>query len=472
MSSKKGYSRYFIILQEDEKGYGLASDKLPTGYVKLETKNGKCKISFYVQNLKGEGKPYHMMLICSKKDTKAVIKLDELNIDDSGKAETCLEYPIDNIGNYNMTVDKVTGAAIVKVSGSVIAAPMSGFVTTDIPLEWKTYPLIDIQNKRGEEENKEQTVEESNIFEKYEEGIEKVKEESDRKEENEQDLIIEVKADENREECKLDIEYNSEEDRNERNIISASKQKGTKAAPVETPKAVSPEQAAPEAAPPEQMVPEATAPEQVMPEAAVPKTTTPEVTIPETVAPEEMQSEQKIPEEIISGLKIDELKITEEEESIFEEKKECKQDMPMGTLGEFFKKLAEGFEEITGVCDGIKTCKWYKVPVRYLNNMYDISDYNKYTIVYYPMLGYYPYIRNHGHYILGYKCDKEGNMKYLVYGIPGTKSIMDQPFGGKSGFVTWIPSKKVTNYGDQLGYWLMFYDFKTSNIVVPKKKNH
>ena len=54
-------------------------------------------------------------------------------------------------------------------------------------------------------------------------------------------------------------------------------------------------------------------------------------------------------------------------------------------------------------------------------------------------------------------------MKYLVYGIPGRKGRQDQPYGGKSGFVTWMPCDK----NDDMGYWLMFYDFKNSVIVVP-----
>ena len=68
--------------------------------------------------------------------------------------------------------------------------------------------------------------------------------------------------------------------------------------------------------------------------------------------------------------------------------------------------------------------------------------------------------------MIGFKCDDEGRVKYLVYAVPGTKDKLEQPYGGKSGFVTWMPySKKGKDYG----YWLMFYDFKNSMIVVPMK---
>ena len=88
--------------------------------------------------------------------------------------------------------------------------------------------------------------------------------------------------------------------------------------------------------------------------------------------------------------------------------------------------------------DEIKYCKWYKVPVSDLDEMCNMSNYNRYAVAYYPMLNYYPYIRQHKYFMLGYKCDKEGNLRYIVYGIPGNRNIDDQPYEGKTGFVTWV----------------------------------
>ena len=96
--------------------------------------------------------------------------------------------------------------------------------------------------------------------------------------------------------------------------------------------------------------------------------------------------------------------------------------------------------------------------------MCNTADYNKYTVAYYPMLNYYPYIKKYGYFFIGYKCDSNGNLKYIVYGVPGKKDKDEQPYVGKTGFVTWISSDD-----DKNGCWLMFYDFKNSNIVVPMK---
>jgi D-alanyl-D-alanine carboxypeptidase len=78
-------------------------------------------------------------------------------------------------------------------------------------------------------------------------------------------------------------------------------------------------------------------------------------------------------------------------------------------------------------------------------------------------LNYYPYIKKHGYFMLGYKCDSEGNLKYIVYGVPGKKDKDEQPYDGKTGFVTWVSDKD----SDEVGCWLMFYDYKNSTVVVP-----
>lgn len=134
-----------------------------------------------------------------------------------------------------------------------------------------------------------------------------------------------------------------------------------------------------------------------------------------------------------------------------------------GSVGEYFEGIANGFEHCRGEYQEIKYCKWYKVPVHDLHEMCNMSNYNRYTVAYYPMLNYYPYIRKYGHFMLGYKCDKDGNLRYIVYGIPGKKNRDEQPYEGKTGFVTWINDETR----DGMGCWLMFYDFRNSTVVVP-----
>lgn len=136
----------------------------------------------------------------------------------------------------------------------------------------------------------------------------------------------------------------------------------------------------------------------------------------------------------------------------------------IGSIGKYFEKLAEGFKVHNGSLNDINYCKWYKVNIKSIDDLSDESNYNKYTLAFYPMLNYYPYISKIGHFLLGYKCNPNGEMKYIIYAIPGSKEKTDQPYGGRTGFVTWTSDNSTG-----LGYWLMFYDFKNSSIVIPTK---
>ena len=136
-----------------------------------------------------------------------------------------------------------------------------------------------------------------------------------------------------------------------------------------------------------------------------------------------------------------------------------------GSIGEYFESIVEGFDRDYDSIDELKYTKWYKIPVHDLHEMCNMSNYNKYTLAYYPMLNYYPYIKKYGYFMLGYKCDSQGNLKHIIYAIPGKKDKDEQPYDGRTGFVTWVNLSGK----DKDGCWLMFYDFKNSTVVVPMK---
>lgn len=416
LAQKKSYSRYFIILQEDEKGYSLSTDKTASGYAKLELKNDKCKISYYVQNLKKEMTPYYMVLICNKKDVKKIIKISEMNIDDYGRADIFYEYPVNDIARSNISMDKVSGAAIVKLIEGKIISVMSGFATTEIP-DWKNFELFEDKNRNSNEDEQsveeKDIVEDTSIFDKYEESIEVTKQRDTGED--------------------LDDVKDQEIVENEReNVDNLEKEK------IE-----------------EDL----------------------ELIRQQDTEPLESLDEDKVDEVIVNeNIEEDPVKIEEVSDDFSETAENYDEqigndnsdlvDYPRGSKAKFFKSLTEGFEEVTDLCKEIKRCKWHKVDVKTIHKMYDVSDYNKYTTIYYPMISYYPYIKKYSHYLIGYKCDKNGEVKYLVYGIPGKRDVVEQPYGGKSGFVTWIPKDDNAGYG----YWLMFYDYKTATIIIPEKK--
>lgn len=425
MVQKKSYSRYFIILQEDEKGYSISSDKVVSGYAKLEVKNEKCKVSYYVQNLKKELAPYYMMLICNKKEVKKILKIGEMNIDDYGRADICYEYPMDNVAGSGISVDKVSGAAIVKLLDNNILGVMSGFASTEIP-SWKSFAVVEDRTRESQEEIAEEP---RSIFDKYEESIEAAK-----LSENKENVIEDNEAarqDESEEVESVVLKEYAEQPRENKNdqVEKLTSEAGRQQ----------------------------------------------DIEVEELTHEEERQQDVedeniKLENEDVQVANREEKNRDDSSKELLRESEYETYDYPRGSTGDFFRNLTDGFEEITDMASDIKRAKWYRVPVGQVEDMYDTSNYNRYTILYYPMISYYPYFRNDGHYVVGYKCDKQGKVKYLVYGIPGARGKEHQPYGGKTGFVTWVPEKSA--YGDRsdFGYWLMFYDFRTSTIVVPVKK--
>lgn len=483
MAHKKSYSRYFIILQEDEKGCALAQDKQPSGYTKIEIKNNKCKVSYYIQNLKRDKDPYHMVLICNKKDVNKLVNIGVLNIDDNGRADISYEFNIDNIGGTGIATDKIGGAAIIRNVDKRLIVPMSGFASTDIPNGWKNYALIEASQKREEQEEKVEEIEDTSSKDNKEETKEvdmptekePTLEVSNLKEEPEEEMREEPKPEEERKDEAEKIENNIFEEYEK--IIDEAKDKV--------------------ASKEEKILKEDIRQEEDREDIKEPKEKTEEVEEEVESKPEETrEAQQEKVEEVkeeFNNKDIENIESYLEQSSNIEGRKTFNfednsghveteysnqfehieeeyrnhEEYPLGSVGEFFESIAEGFEETRAIFPELKKCKWYRVPVRHLDDMFNMSNYNKYTVIYYPMINYYPYIKKYGHYMLGYKCDEQGKMKYIVYAIPGTKEKVEQPYGGKSGFVTWVPDKKDEK--SKYGYWLMFYDFRNSMVVVPMR---
>lgn len=423
MAHNKLY-RNFIILQEDEKTHAASGEKALSGYAKIEAKGDKCKISFYAQNLKKEEK-YSILLICYKKDMKQIVDLGVLEISDIGKGEASKEYYVNNIAGLDFSYDKISGAAICKYVGGELTYLMYGFMNGEnVGDSWKKCKVLkhidknkeDIEVKEVKEVKKEvKKVEEVKCVEPEHKEHHEEKEHKDNHEdkckdemkdkckEDDKDYHEEVKKKEKHDECKEDHHKEEKEDKCEK--INYCDQKYT----------------------------------------------------------ENMGCMGACKKR--DAIESEEYRFDEYEAQIVEEKELDPYDFEMrGSLGEFFENIVKDFEEVKNKFKEIKYCKWYKVNIKSLDDMCNISNYNKYTIAYYPMLNYYPYIKKYGYFMLGYKCDKKGNLKYIVYGVPGKKDKDEQPYAGKTGFVTWMSGDK-----DKEGCWLMFYDYKNSTVVVPMK---
>jgi len=139
VASNNEYKRYFIILQEDDKGYELSPGKIPTGYVKIEVKNNKVRLNAFIQNIKLEDRiEYRLILVSSAK--KLAVDAGKIIIDGSGRGELSHELEPDNVLKSGLSIGDFNVAAVT--CGSSI--PLSGYTGRD-KLEWKS--KYDIVNK-------------------------------------------------------------------------------------------------------------------------------------------------------------------------------------------------------------------------------------------------------------------------------------------------------------------------------------
>ena len=147
------YKRYFIILQEDDKGYEMAAGKIPTGYAKIEIKNGRGKLTAYAQNVKyGEKVDYRMLLIAPAK--KAAVDMGRLMVDGSGRGELNVEFDADNVMKSGMGISDFMVAAVQAST----ATPLSGYTGRD-KIQWKnSYHIINKPQDRIDK--KQQVIEE------------------------------------------------------------------------------------------------------------------------------------------------------------------------------------------------------------------------------------------------------------------------------------------------------------------------
>ncbi|MHB1392116.1 MAG: DUF7922 domain-containing protein [Clostridia bacterium] len=140
MASNNEYKRYFIILQEDDKGYEMSPGKIPTGYVKIEVKNSKVRLNAFIQNVKIEDRiEYRLILVSTGK--KMAVDVGKIIIDSSGRGELSYELESDNVLKSGLGIGDFTVAAVT--AGTTL--PLSGYTGRD-KLEWKgKYEIVNRQ---------------------------------------------------------------------------------------------------------------------------------------------------------------------------------------------------------------------------------------------------------------------------------------------------------------------------------------
>lgn len=127
-----GYKRYFIMLNEEEKGYEITGGKQPTGYVGIELKRNKIKIKGFIQNIKTDDKSDYRLFLLTSGDDSA-IEIGSMR-SENGKGEIIRELDLEDI---KASADYST--AIVMTGESVVLLGFKGGLKekADIPARFK-----------------------------------------------------------------------------------------------------------------------------------------------------------------------------------------------------------------------------------------------------------------------------------------------------------------------------------------------
>lgn len=141
-----------------------------------------------------------------------------------------------------------------------------------------------------------------------------------------------------------------------------------------------------------------------------------------------------------------------------------------GKYASYFHEILKSFEEVKELTSDMSGCRWWKVKLDMDMKIKDNKYYPYYCVIYhlkmaYPYINYLKYCKNTGYYYFGIKYDKEGEVKYLLYGIEGQKDAKYQPYSGMTGFIKWI--KFLNKDG---GMWIMTYNPYNGCIMIPKPK--
>lgn len=471
MAVKKTYNRYFIIFQEEDKGFGIAIDKQPTGYLKIETRSGKCKITVYVQNLKKEKGPYICCMIDTMKTPPLVAHLGSIPVDDTGRGETWWEFNENNIADMGEMADRFSVAAIL-IDGKGIECPLSGFIGKE-KVDWRSKIVKTEPEKPKEEVVSEEERKEAEKFKEYEDSL---------KNEEEQSPVEDKKPNENMNETDESVDNKPDKmiDEGENippdNGIGEDINAGQGEEIGEEIGGETGEEAGGQSGKEANIEQEGHADENMN---------------DENINDENAGKMDKNMDEEINKDKIDDEYYREQEEkySEYDEADEDEYDMEdsrekvenvvkqqedMGkrkkTHAVMFHEVLKNFEEVKGLCMGIKNCRWWKIPYGYDIDIKENKYYPYFCAVYhlkmtYPYLNYIKYFKKCGYYYFGIKYDENNEVKYIIYGVKGMKNMEQQPYMGMTGFVKWT---KINDGGS--GMWLMYYDPYTGCIMVPKKK--
>ncbi len=405
-------NKKFIILQEDDKGFSF-NGKKSSGYTKIENKDFKFKIFYYVQNLNTEN-TYTLNLILKNDDKIEIISIGDAKTDENGKIDIAYDFD-------ESILDNVCGSAVcVKDFKGMLKFPLSGFLPKKRILNWKVDQFRAIKNRpfRREivsfEKKKESEIDvDKDLTNDVDNDKKIILDEEPKKHiktylesndvDNEHDVYSKY---DNQDAYSFDSKDLTEDNMRElqdnyheheniiRGIIDTSKENCSQAKyHIDALKKL-------------------------------------------------LKKDNGSIEKMIKNLFPELFRITKKFKGSYEYR--------------FFLNILCEYEEIDSV--DFNEFRVFKVCVSKFSEMENVKKYDnvKYAVVYYPMLCMYPYFKDKGYFIIGINCNECDEIPHLIYGVEVKNNMENEfPYDGEIGF-----NKYVYDYGTSKGYHIMEYDYK------------
>ncbi|SKC83499.1 DUF7922 domain-containing protein, partial [Maledivibacter halophilus] len=193
MVSDRRYKRYFIILENEDRGFAKTDKRMPKGYAKIEVRNGKGLLNVYVQDLKyfKDAKYiYRNYLISTKGQKGKYVDTGAFMIDEKGKGELRVKFNPDNVEGSQMSIEDFNVVAVIakpierSSDENEVYGPLIGYMDKE-KVDWKNILMYEEnvmkENDKIDKEYKEKYEEIINVIEKSSKEIYKEDEEEEEK---------------------------------------------------------------------------------------------------------------------------------------------------------------------------------------------------------------------------------------------------------------------------------------------------
>ncbi len=137
---KSQYSRYFVTMRQDNRGYGFRGRE-PFGRCIIESRGDQGKLWLYAQDLKPQVS-YKAYLVSS--DSSGGVLLDSLTVDERGRGELRYAFDPSDVANTGMPISEFNVVVVLTPVQNDIICPLVGY--RDNVVMWK--PKFEILNPR------------------------------------------------------------------------------------------------------------------------------------------------------------------------------------------------------------------------------------------------------------------------------------------------------------------------------------